>query len=196
MAQGLAAAALLLAVVLGGDFGVATASGEPAVGNRILVTLEVEVLTSADAVVAHLIQPGQDQETISLSGDESGIYRGAATVPKADIVVVFEAVRGPANSSMSAPAFLTELGLDRALLGDLVIPIEESVPTESTADVGLPLTIAIVSGVLSLGLIVWWVWSGAGNRDEPDVQVVVPSDSSDGVGSESADSPEGSSADG
>lgn len=165
MAHGFVAAALLAAVVLGGDFGVASAGGEPAVGNRILVTFEVEVLTSADVVVAHLIRPGQDQETISLAGDDSGIFRGAATVPKVDIVVVFEAVRGPGNSSLSTPATLTELGLDPVLLGDLEAPIEQSTVSEPAPGIGIPLIIAIVSGVLSLALIVWWVWSGGGQED-------------------------------
>ncbi len=164
MAPGFLVGALLAAVVIGGDFGVASATGEPAVGNRILVNLEVEVLTSADVVVAHLIHPGQDQETISLVGDDAGVFRGAATVPKVDIVVVFEAVRGPGNSSLSVPASLTELGLDPVLLGDLAVPIEESVASESLPGIGVPLTIAIVSGVLSIVLIVWWVWSGSARR--------------------------------
>lgn len=185
----MAALSLLAAVVLGGDFGVATASGQPAVGNRILVTLEVEVLTSADAVVAHLIQPGQDQETIALASDESGVYRGAATVPKADIVVVFEAVRGPGNSSLSTPAFLTELGLDRALLGDLAIGIEESVAADPTPGIGLPLAIAIVSGVLSVVLIVWWVWSGGQWRtgSEPQVELSESSESESPNGDDPSD---------
>lgn len=168
MANGFVIGALLAAAVLGGDFGVASATGEPAVGNRILVTLEVEVLVSAEVVVAHLIQPGQDQETISMSGGESGIFRGAATVPKVDVVVVFEAVRGPGDSALSTPATLTELGLDRALLGDLVAPIEESTAQNPSPDIGVPLLIAIVSGVLSLALIIWWVWSGAGDEDRDD----------------------------
>ena len=114
-------------------------------------------------------------------------------MPKADIVVVFEAIRGPGNSSMSTPASLTELGLERALLGDLAIPIEESVASEPAPDVGLPLTIAIVSGVLSLALIVWWVWSGGGNRDEPQVAAV--SESSEPAGDDAEASLEDSADD-
>lgn len=165
MAWGLALLSLTAALVLGGDFGVASASGEPAVGNRVLVDLEVEIFVSADVVVAHLIQPGGEQETISMSGDSSGIFRGAATIPKADLVVVFEAVRGPGNSVLSSPATLTELGLDRALLGDLVAPIEEAPVAEPTAGIGGPLLIAILSGVLSLALIAWWAWSGGVSPD-------------------------------
>lgn len=190
MAHGILAAALVAAVVLGGDFGVASATGEPAVGNRILVDLEVEVLTTADVVVAHLIQPGQDQETISLSGGSDGIFRGAATVPKVDIVVVFEAVRGPGDSSLSTPATLTELGLDRVLLGDLTPPIEESVASPPGPSVGVPLLIAIVSGVLSLALIIWWVWSGspAPARNGQPAPVESASDSSEAVVDVAADS--------
>lgn len=171
MAWGLTALSLVAALVLGGDFGVASASGEPAVGNRILVNLEVEIFVSADVVVVHLIQPGADQETISMSGDGSGVFRGAATVPKADLVVVFEAVRGPGNSSLSSPATLTELGLDRTLLGDLVPPIEPAPVAQAADGIGVPLLIAILSGVLSLALIAWWAWSGGsseGRRPQPD----------------------------
>lgn len=176
MAWGLALLSLTAAVVLGGDFGVASATGEPAVGNRVLVNLEVEVLVSADVVVAHLIQPGSDQETISLAGDSAGIFRGAATVPKADIVVVFEAVRGPGNSALSSPTTLTELGLDRALLGDLVPPIEASTPSEPSEGIGGPLLLAILSGVLSLALLAWWVWSG---KPEPDAAAASEIDESE-----------------
>ena len=114
MAWGLALTSLMAALVLGGDFGVASASGEPAVGNRILVTLEVEVLTSAEVVVAHLIEPGSEQETVSLSSTGDGIFRGAATVPKVDLVVVFEAVRGPNDSTLSSPAMVAESDPDRS----------------------------------------------------------------------------------
>lgn len=187
MAWGVLVSVLTAAIVLGGDFGVASAAGEPAVGNRILVTFEVEVLTSADVVVAHLIQPGDEQETISLSGDSAGVFRGAATVPKADLVVVFEVVQGPGDGVLSRPATLTELGLDPVLFGDLTPPIDESTPSDPDLSIGGPLTVAIISGVLSIALLAWWALSGRRAGPAEADQPSGGSETSVSAGSDSAD---------
>lgn len=132
---------------------------EPAVEGRetSAVRMEIDVSVSAapgGSVVAHLIDPGGNQQTVALRERSSGRYGGIIEVGRVDLVVVFEALDG--LGTQSEPARLTDIGLDRALLGALpVAPTATTVPgvSASTRQWGW---LALAMAALSLAALALW----------------------------------------
>jgi hypothetical protein len=143
--------ALLMLPVLAQTFGDPTATGRQLTAATLEVDLSV-VAEGAEAVVAHLIDPGGEQRTVpmvSRSGSRFGII---VEVPRIDYVVVFEAL-GAGVSSQSHPQRLSELGLDPGLLGILPFTpttVPEPNPARQWGWVALAL------GALALALLAWW----------------------------------------
>ncbi|MDF1595807.1 MAG: hypothetical protein P1T08_06890 [Acidimicrobiia bacterium] len=147
----------LLTVELGGTFGVASAEAVVVSSGEIEVTLSVEVGGNPVGVVAHFIDPGDDQETVTLGHQGAGIYGGTALVERADLIVVFEAIGAGAVSVLARPVTLTELGVDPALLLDEVgtsaggdVELRLDATTERWGWAALGLTAA------ALSLLAWW----------------------------------------
>lgn len=164
-ASGYVLGALLLAAVLGGSFGEASARGRALTSGQIEVQLSVEV-EEAQSVVAHVIEPGGEQRTLPLTLDGDNLYTGSITLRKADFVVVFEAL-GEALSTQSQPLRLTELGLDPALLGT------QPGTTVTTSEVGVDDDTrqwgwaGLALAALSLALVAWWALP---ERKPPEVE--------------------------
>ena len=114
--MGMAIAGLLAVIVLGGPFGEATAEGLPS-ASGLRVEFEVVVDGAPVAVVVHLADPGQAQQTISLGNRSGGVWGGIAGLDVLNYVVVFEAVDAGGGSTLSEPTTLLELGLDPAAIG-------------------------------------------------------------------------------
>lgn len=158
-------AVLLFLVPAGDGFGDATASAEQIGPDRIRIELEVTI-EGAGSVVAHVIEPGGQQETISLADRGGGGFGAVFESRQIDLVVVFE-VLGE-DPRQSDPLRLTELGVDRATLG-MVAPlaevVEEGDDTEQWGWLGLGM------GAAALSLMAVWVL--VGGRDGRDGQDVV-----------------------
>jgi hypothetical protein len=129
--MGLKFAALMAVIVLGGPFGEATVEGLPAgegvpAGDHLRVELEIAVAGAPAAVVAHAVDPGQTQQTISLGNRNGGVWGGVADLEVMNFVLVFEVIYPDGESALSEPTTLLELGLDPALIGmEDAVRIEE-----------------------------------------------------------------------
>lgn len=160
----------IAAVVLGGAFGEASASGRQVSAANIEVDLTVEA-TEVEAVVAHLIEPGAEQETVPLVDRGGGVFGIILELRKADYVVVFETFANGV-SNQSQPLRLTELGLDPALIGVLPFPTttvsEYSTGTRMWGWAGLALA------ALALALLAWWALPDRAPRPPPEPEPVDP----------------------
>jgi hypothetical protein len=159
------ALALLLLVDLGAPFADATADAEQA-GEFLRVDLEVELTIDVATVVAHILDPGGGQETVALNSRGGGRYGAIATTARADLVVVFEALRA-GEGVLSQPTTFTALGVDPALLesGRGFAP-----PTTAAPEIVGPTArrwgwAAVALGSGALALLAFWAM---GSRDELD----------------------------
>lgn len=153
---------LLLFVPAGDGFGGASATAEQIGPDRIRVELEVAI-EGAGSVVAHLIEPGGQQETVSLADRGGGEFGAVLESRQIDLVVVFE-VLGE-SPRQSDPLRLTQLGVDRATLGmvdPLVEVAEEDHGTTQWGWLGLGM------GAAALSLFAVWVLVG-GSSQGPDI---------------------------
>jgi hypothetical protein len=106
---------LLLSVDLGTGFGQASATGTELSAEAMEIEITVQV-PGGGSVVAHLIEPGEGQQTVALAHRGGGLFGGLVETRRADLVVVFEII-GARQAIQSQPVNLTALGLDPAVLG-------------------------------------------------------------------------------
>ena len=141
------AAAILLAVQLGGAFGNASATVLSTSGESMQVDIHVEVSGSADSVLAHLALPGEPTLTVPLLEREPGLYGIRTELRAANYAVVFEVLGSP--SAQSQPVLLSDLGAD---IGDgsAVSTAPEEVPTEEEITRWLWLALAFAAGALAV----------------------------------------------
>ncbi|MFP5332009.1 MAG: hypothetical protein ACLGHX_06595 [Acidimicrobiia bacterium] len=134
--------------------------------------MEVDISVSGPpggSVVAHFIHPGGQQQTFALRERESGRYGGIVEVDRIDYVVVFEALDG--LGTQSSPFRLTDVGLDRAILGALPVAptTTESGVSTSTRGWGW---LALAMGAGSLALVALWALPERERRtDETSVEI-------------------------
>ncbi len=158
------AMALILGLQLGGAFGVATAEVDSISEDSMILSLEVELRSSAQAVVAHLAFDDDPQIAIPLLGRGGGVFGIRTEIAPKNYVVVFEAIG--VDDGLSPPALLTALGAD---FGDNEVPTPTTVPP---SDEGLSpetkrfgwLALALSAG--SLSLLAFWVIVGRDKEDE------------------------------
>ena len=128
-------ATLLALIVLGGPFGEATVDGTP-FGAGLRVEFEVVVAGAPAAVVAHIVDPGQTQSTVSLGNRGAGVWAGTTDLNLMNFVVAFEVVYPDGAGEVSEPTTLLGLGLDPSLLGMgpvvTVAPIDGEQPLSAT----------------------------------------------------------------
>ncbi len=151
------AAVLLVLVPAGDGFGEATATADQIGPDRIRVELEV-MIDGAGSVVAHVIEPGGQQETVSLADRGGGEFGAVLESRQIDLVVVFE-VLGE-NPRQSDPLRLTELGVDRATLGMIAPLVEVTDEDDDTTQWGW---LGLGMGAAALSMLAVWVLVGAGD---------------------------------
>lgn len=147
---------LIAAVVLGGAFGSASATVESMDDSVMVIELRVEVLDSAESVVAHLAFEDEPILTLPLLDRGDGTFGIRSELEPKNYFVVFETV-GPEREE-SEPASLTQLGAE-------LLP-ERGITTTTVVDEGLSedsqqmLWVAIALGAGSLSLLAFWVLGG------------------------------------
>ncbi|MFQ5966240.1 MAG: hypothetical protein ACE5MI_01370 [Acidimicrobiia bacterium] len=145
--------AALLFIDLGATFQNASAFGDARGDAQLFIDIQVEVREDFTTVVAHFVDPGDDQQTVSLARrGEGAFYGGQAVVERANLIVVFEGIRADRTSELSEPTDLIALGVDPDLLGTAEArPIPED---ERGTPAWVWLALAVVAAVLS-GLALW-----------------------------------------
>ena len=112
----IAALLLLAAVQVGSGFGSATAQVDELTETGITVDIEVEVRTSAQAVVAHLGFGDDPELTLPLLDRGGGAFGIRTELDRKDYIVVFEAIGD--EVALSEPVSLTDMGADLSTGGD------------------------------------------------------------------------------
>lgn len=154
-----AVAAILAAVTLGGSFGQASATTVSLEADTMLVDISVEVMVSAQSVVAHFSTGADEPIVISLLPRGGGTYGIRTELPRKDFFVVFEAIGEPGH--LSDPTTLSAMGAQLTFEGSPADPgePEEPEPSESARWGWL----AVALGAASLSALAFWV---LGERDE------------------------------
>jgi hypothetical protein len=161
--EGVMKAALLLlaAVQLSGAFGFAKAELLERSLDSMTVDLEVDVLVSVDAVVAHLSFDGEPELTLPLLDRGDGVFGLTTQLAPRNYVVVFDAI-GP-RGEVSDPVTLHQLGVDLVSnSGAQTGTTEVEGLTEATRRVGW---LAVAFAAASLSALAVWV---LGDREEKD----------------------------
>lgn len=146
-----------VAVPVGGVFG--DASAEAVVASEGQISVEFRVEGPADSsVVVHLIDPGDNQETVTLASQVDGVFTGSVVVENANLVVVFEALSTNGASTLSEPTTLLELGVDPLVLGypDPAIDTTDEAPPLVSPDNQRLLWGAGGAVAAALALIAFW----------------------------------------
>lgn len=164
--------ALAMLLQVGGFFVAPEVSGRETSAARMEIDLSVSAAPGG-SVVAHLIQPGGSQQTLALRERSSGRYGGIFEVDRIDLVVVFEAL--DPSAAQSEPVRLTDIGLDRALLGALpVAPTTTeagvSASTQGWGWLGLAMTAA------SLAVLALWALPDRTKPEEPTESPLEPAE--------------------
>ena len=161
---------VMLVIELGGVFGAASAEATAVSSGEMEVSLSVEVGGNPASVVAHLIDPGDDQTTTTLArrGDS---FEGTLVVERADLLVVFEAIGVGGTSEQSAPVSLTQLGVAVDVLLDDAGNVDEP-DAELTLDAATERWgwAALALGAGALSLLAWWALADypRRRRSEPE----------------------------
>lgn len=147
---------LVAAVLIGGLFGSATATVEEIDSEVMVVALDVEVLTSAESVVAHLSFDDESVATLPLIDRGEGVYGIRAELEPKNYVVVFEVVGE--ESGQSDPVTLTQMGAD---LGPEAGPTTTTPEEEGMApETRRWMWLAVALAAASLSALAFWVLGG------------------------------------
>lgn len=155
-----ALAAILAAVTLGGSFGQASASTVSIEAETMIVEITVEVLVSAQSVVAHFSTGTEEATVISLLPRGGSSYGIRTELPRKDFFVVFEAIGNPGH--LSEPSTLSAMGATLTLPGSPEGPVDPTDPDEDRESTRW-MWLAIALGAASLSALAFWV---LGERDD------------------------------
>jgi hypothetical protein len=157
--------ALMAAVLIGGAFGSASAEVKSIEDEVMTVEMEVEVLVSAESVVAHLSFDTDRPLTLPLLDRGGGVFGITTELEPNNYMVVFEVLG--ANAERSEPVSLTWLGADLIPDSGSGAPPEEdddSLSSESSRYLWL----AVALGAASLSALAFWVLGGRDDEDAED----------------------------
>ena len=173
----IAATILLAAVDLGGGFGGASAQVLTLSDLSMDIEIQVEVLSSSDAVVVHFALAGEDPVTLPLVSRGDGVFGITTELKPANYQIVFETL-GDA-SIQSLPVTLTDIGAEIDESSDSVTSTTEGGFSDATRGWGW---LALAFGAASLVALAIWVLGG-GDDDEGSEGQVEP----DGIGDPTAE---------
>lgn len=158
-------AAAFLQLILGGAFGEASVTVEAVDDSSMVVDIEVQLMTDAQSVVAHLAFDDDSPIAHPLLDRGGGLFGITTELPTKNYAVVFEAVGS--DEELSQPALMSDLGADfsgeDASTPSTEPPEEEDGLRRETLRLGwLALALATAS------LAVLAVWVVVGRDDEED----------------------------
>lgn len=162
---------VLAAAILGGIFGSATATVESIDDDVMVLDLVVEVMGSADSVVAHLAFSDEEELTLPLLDRGEGLFGIRTELEPKNYVVVFEVV----GEGSSEPISLAQMGAD-------LLPDSASTTSEAPTEEGLSgesrrsLWLAVALGAASLSLVAFWVLGGRDDEGSEERGSGVPGD--------------------
>jgi len=171
------ASLVVLALQVGAGFGAASAELISTTSNAMVVELRVEVLQSAESVVAHLVFPGETPLVIPLVQRGGAVFGIRTEVKPLNYQVVFESI-GP-EGAQSEQKSLTDLGLD--------LPVPQPVETTTTIkSVMSPATqrwgwLGLGLGAAALSALAFWVLGGREpDQESSETASIESSESADG----------------
>ncbi len=157
------AAAVLVAIEIGGPFGAASADVESMSETTMTIDIAVEVRSSAQAVVAHLAFDSDPNVALPMLDRGGGTYGIRTELPVKNYLVVFEAIGDPGG--VSEPVSLEDLGADLTPgdgSGGGSGPGDDDDLSTETRQAGW---LALALAAASLSALAFWVLGG---RDEKD----------------------------
>lgn len=153
--------ALLAAVILGGVFGSASATVVEMDDDVMTLKLEVEVMSTADSVVAHLAFEEEPLLTLPLLDRGDGVFGITTELEPKNYAVIFEVV----GEDSSDPVSLTQLG---AALGPESSPTTTTEPEDGLSQESQQmLWLAVALGAASLSVLAFWVLGGRAKEEGP-----------------------------
>lgn len=150
---------MVAAITLGGSFGQAGASTVSIESESMIVDVSVEVLVSAQAVVAHFSTGTDEPMVVSLLPRGGSTFGIRTELPRKDFFVVFEAIGDPGH--LSEPTTLSAMGATLTLPGSPQDPEAEEPDEEPESTRWMWLAVAL--GAASLSALAFWV---LGERDD------------------------------
>lgn len=154
---------MLAAVTLGGSFGQASASTVSIESETMLVDISVEVLVSAQSVVAHFSTGSDEAIVVSLLPRGGSTFGLRTELPRKDFFVVFEAIGDPGH--LSEPTTLSALGAELTLPGSPDEPEPERPDDRESTRWGW---LALALAAASLSALAFWVLAGRDERRGDD----------------------------
>lgn len=156
--------ALLAAVIIGGSFGSASATVESIDDEMMVVEISVEVLDSADSVVAHLTFGDERELTLPLLDRGDGIFGLRTELEPKNYFVVFETIGEDAARSepVSLSRMGAELGPESGTTATTSVDDEDDLSDDSEQ----MLWLAVALAAASLSLLAFWV---LGDREDDQI---------------------------
>jgi len=154
----------LAALEIGGAYGDASAEVRSIEETSLIVDIEVEILASATAVVAHLEFDDDPALALPLLDRGGGVFGITTELERKNYVVVFEAV----GQDLARPVFLTDLGADLNP-DDGDSGGSEPTPDDSISDQTRQMGwLALGLGAASLSALAFWVLGGRDKKATSD----------------------------
>jgi len=151
---------LLAAVDVGGGFGGASAEVLNLEDQSMEIEIQVEVRSTAEAVVVHFALSGEDPVTLPLVARGDGVFGITTELKPANYEVVFETL-GDA-SIQSLPVSLTDMGADLTPSSGSVTSTTEGGFSNVTRGWGW---LALAFAAASLAALAFWVLGGGRNEE-------------------------------
>ena len=158
--------ALLAAVIIGGSFGSASATVESIDDEMMVVEISVEVLDSADSVVAHLNFVDERELTLPLLDCGDGTFGLRTELEAKNYFVVFETIGEDAARSepVSLSRMGAELGPESGTTATTSVDDEDDLSDDSEQ----MLWLAVALAAASLSLLAFWVLGDRGDEQIDD----------------------------
>lgn len=165
--------ALLAAMIIGGSFGSASATVESIDDEVMVVEISVEVLDSADAVVAHLTFGDEPELTIPLLDRGDGIFGLRTELEPKNYLVVFETIGE--DAARSEAVSLSRMGADLGPeSGATATTVDDGDEDDMSDDSEQLLWLAVALAAASLSLLAFWVLGDRGDDQIDDAHEVSP----------------------